>query len=220
MESHNHPSFIETLPGCDDGRRRHLARRVHDGRAPRRLPQPAAVRIAFASQDAPSGGRRGRRHRRLRQLVRRAHGRRFDGVRSVLRRQHPRQRDGGWRGACGPHLLREGDRRRESYRLSRLQDGPRRHPRRDDGIGIVRGGCRRETPHSAGRRPLLREAPARGLPRTDGDGRDHRHPGHGRGGPHVVCRGDGRQGRSGHRARPRRGAVPRARHERLRDDAV
>ena len=52
------------------------------------------------------------------------------------------------------------------------------------------------------------------------DRRRHRHPGHGRGGPHLLGGRDGRQGRPRRRARPRRGALPRGRHDRLRDDAV
>ena len=74
--------------------------------------------------------------------------------------------------------------------------GPRRHPRRDHGLGRVRRGVGGEAPDRAGRRPVHREAPARSLPRADGRGRDRRHPGHGRGGPHLVLGRDGRQGRA------------------------
>jgi hypothetical protein len=56
---------------------------------------------------------------------------------------------------------------------------------------------RGEAPHRAGRRPVHRKAPAGGLPRTDGVRRRHRHPGHGRGRPDLLGRGDGRQGRLG-----------------------
>ena len=68
--------------------------------------------------------------------------------------------------------------------------------------------------------PFTEKLPARGLPRDHGEGLRHRHPGHGRGRPHLLGGRDGRQGRSRHRARSRRGAVPRDRHERLRDDAL
>ena len=68
--------------------------------------------------------------------------------------------------------------------------------------------------------PVHREAPARSLSRADGRGRDRRHPGHGRGGPHLLLGRDGRQGRGRHRARARPRADPRGRHDRLRDDAV
>ena len=43
----------------------------------------------------------------------------------------------------------------------------------------------------------------------------HRHPGHGRRRPHLLGGRDGRQGRSRHRARSRRRAVPRGRHDGL-----
>ena len=117
-------------------------------------------------------------------------------------------------------FYREGDRRRQSDRLSRLEDRPRRHPRRDHGLGRLRGGRRGEAPDRAGRRPVRREAAARGLPRADGLGRGRRHPGHGRGRPHLLGGRDGGQGRSRRRARPRRRPLPRDRHDRLRDDAL
>ena len=91
--------------------------------------------------------------------------------------------------------------RRSARRLRRLQDRPRRHPRRDHGVGRVRRQERREAPDRAGRRSLHREAADRSLPRTDGDRRHHRHPGHGRGRPHLLDLGDGGQGRRRHRAR-------------------
>src|SRR5215203_5743133 len=59
MESHNHPSFIEPYQGAA-------------GRGIER----AALRGAGAPEDASSSGRGRRRHRRLRQLLRRAHRRR------------------------------------------------------------------------------------------------------------------------------------------------
>ena len=57
---------------------------------------------------------------------------------------------------------------------------------------------RREAPDRAGRRSVHREAADRGLPRTDGDRRDRRDPGHGRGGPHLLLGRDGEQGRRRH----------------------
>jgi phosphoribosylformylglycinamidine (FGAM) synthase-like enzyme len=57
--------------------------------------------------------------------------------------------------------------------------------------------ARRKAPDRAGRRPLHREAADRGLPRTDGDRRDRRDPGHGRGRPHLLLGRDGVQGRRG-----------------------
>ena len=102
-----------------------------------------------------------------------------------------------------PHLQVRGERRRQCRGLCRLEDRPRRHPRRHHGIGRVRRGLRGEAPDRAGRRSLHREAAARSLPRADGRGRHHRHPGHGRGRPHLVVGRDGRQGRRRHRARAR-----------------
>ena len=110
-------------------------------------------------------------------------------------------------------FYRQGDRRREPDRLSRLEDRPRRHPRRDHGLGRLRGGRRGEAADGAGRRSVRREAAARGLPRADGLGRGRRHPGHGRGRPHLLGGRDGGEGRSRGRARPRRRAVPRGRHD-------
>ena len=80
------------------------------------------------------------------------------------------------------------DRHRQSDRLCRLEDRPRRHPRRDHGQRRLRRGQRGETPHRPGRRPVHREIADRGLPRADGDRRDRRDPGHGRGGPHLAPR--------------------------------
>ncbi len=127
-----------------------------------------------------------------------------------------------WRSASpqGRDFLRRGLRRRHADRLSRLQDRPRRHPRRHHGLGRVRRGLRREAPDRAGRRSVLREAAARSLPRDHGQGLRHRHPGHGRGRADLLGGRDGRQGRSRRHARSRQGAVPRRGHERLRDDAV
>ena len=70
---------------------------------------------------------------------------------------------------------------------------------------------RREAPDRAGRRSLHREAADRGLPGADGEGRHHRHPGHGRGRPHLVLLRDGGQGRRRHHARPRPRAPARRR---------
>ena len=61
-----------------------------------------------------------------------------------------------------------GVRRRHADRLSRLEDRPRRHPRRHHGVGRIRRRRRGETPDRAGRRSVLRKAAARSLPRNDG----------------------------------------------------
>ena len=104
---------------------------------------------------------------------------------------------------------------RQSDRLCRLQDRARRHPRRDHGQRRFRRGYRSKAPDRAGRRSLHRKAADRGLPRTDGDRRDRRHSGHGRGGADQLQRrnGDQRQGRD--HPRHGQGAVPRRRHDAL-----
>src|SRR3546814_5352242 len=79
--------------------------------------------------------------------------------------------------------------------LCRLQDRARRHPRRDDGLGRFRRGFGRQAPHGAGRRPVHRETADRGVPRTDGVGRDRRDPGYGRGRAHLLVGRDGVEGR-------------------------
>mgnify|MGYP003693873201 CR=1 FL=1 len=62
------------------------------------------------------------------------------------------------------------ERRRQPGLLRRRQDGPRRHPRRDDGVG----GVRREVRRRSGRRcrsaiPFMEKLLARGVPRGDED---------------------------------------------------
>ena len=52
IESHNHPSFIEPVPGRGDGRRRHHPRHLHDGRAADCAAELAALRIARRSARA------------------------------------------------------------------------------------------------------------------------------------------------------------------------
>ena len=91
-------------------------------------------------QDPAPGGRRGRRHRRLRQLRRRADRRRRDQLPPRLRRQHPGQRHVRRPGRRRQDLLLRRARRRPAGGLFRLQDRPRRHPRRDHGLGRVRRG--------------------------------------------------------------------------------
>ena len=132
------PLLHRALPGCGHRRRRHHARRVHHGRAARRQPQCAALRRSEPSQDAPSRGRRGGGHRRLRQLHGRADGRRRDQLRPRLQRQHPRQRHVRRPRQDGQDLLLRRQGRRPAGRLRRLQDRARRHPRRHHGVGRVR----------------------------------------------------------------------------------
>ena len=58
--------------------------------------------------------------------------------------------------------------------------------------------------HRAGRGPVHREAPARGVPRGDGDRRRRRHPGHGGGRARPAAPRDGRARRHRDASRPRR----------------
>ncbi len=139
MESHNHPSFIEPYQGAATGVGGIMRDVFTMGARPIALfDERAAFRRAGPSQDAPSGRRRGAWHRRLRQLHGRAHRRRRSEFPSLLQRQHPRQRDvrGHRQGEQHFPLRRQG--RGQSRRLYRLQDGPRRHPRRDDGVRRIR----------------------------------------------------------------------------------
>ena len=216
------PSVLHrALPGRGDRRGRDPARRLHDGRAADGLAQLPALRAARrAAHEAPRGRRRAR-DRRLRQLHRHPDARRRDDLPRGLRRQHPRQRHERRHREERSHLPRPRRGRRQPGRLRRLEDGPRRHPRRDDGLRGVRGGRGEpEAADRAGRRSVHREAADGGLPRALPDRRRHRHPGHGSGGPDVVVLRDGRPRRERRRARPLEGAGPRDRHDSLRDHAL
>ena len=168
MESHNHPSYIEPYQGAATGVGGILRDVFTMGARPIACLNALSFGEPGASEDAPPRLRRGRRHRRLRQFVRRADGRRLGALPHPLRRQQPGQRHGGRPRGDGQDLLRGGVRRRHADRLSRLQDRARRHPRRHHGVGRVRRGCRGEAPDRAGRRSVLRKAPARSLPRDHG----------------------------------------------------
>ena len=75
--------------------------------------------------------------------------------------------------------------------LRRRQDRPRRHSRRDHGVGGVRREVGGEAAGGAGRRSVHGKAADGGLPRSDEDRRGRRHPGHGRGGLHLRDVRDG-----------------------------
>ena len=145
MESHNHPSYIEPYQGAATGVGGILRDVFTMGARPIACLNALSLRRSEASEDAASGVRRGRRHRRLRQFVRRADGRRLGAFPHALRRQQPRQRDGGRPRADRQDFLRGGLRRRHADRLSRLEDRPRRHPRRDDGVGGIRRRLRKRS---------------------------------------------------------------------------
>ena len=215
------PELHRALSGRGDRRRRHPARRVHHGRAADRLPQ-CAVASAIRTIPRPAiwcpAWWRASAATAIRSACRRSAARCASTPATTAttwstpwRSASPRSRQ---------DFLRGGLRRRHADRLSRLEDRTRRHPRRQHGLGRIRRGRRGEASDRAGRRSVLREAAARSLPGDHGQGLRHRHPGHGRGGADLLGGRDGRQGRSRRRSRTRQGAVPRDRHERLRDDAL
>ena len=210
IESHNHPSYIEPIRGGDRGRR-HPARRVHHGGAARRASQLAPLRRAehprpaiWSTAWSPASA---------------ATATASACPRSAKRLSTAPTTATSWSTRCASAWRR---RTRSSTRaagpgnpgaLRRVQDRPRRHPRRDHGIGgVLRGGGGAATDR-AGRRSVHREAAARGLPRADADGRDRRDPGHGRGRPHLVVVRDGRARRRRDRAGPGPRADPRGRHD-------
>ena len=123
-------------------------------------------------------------------------------------------------GGAGPHLHRQGPGRRQPRGVRRLQDRPRRGPRRHHGLGVLLRGRRAAPPHGAGGRPLHREAPHRGVPGADADRRHRGHPGYGRRRPYQLGRGDGRARGLGRGAGAGARAVAREGHDPLRDPAV
>ena len=182
MESHNHPSFIEPLSGRGDGRGRHPARRVHHGRAAHRgRSMPLRFGDCHNLKTAPPAGRRGGRHRRLWQFLRRCPrwAARWASTSATTATSSSTPM------AVGPRedrrdLLRGGHGRRPGHRLSRLQDRPRRHPRRHHGLGRVRRGMpRRSVRPCRWGDPLRREAAAGSLPRNHAGGLRGGDPGHG-----------------------------------------
>ena len=178
------PSVVHrAVPGRGDRRRRHHPRHLHDGRAADRAAQRAALRTARR----PNGART----RRIVEGVVRGIGGYGNSIGiptvggeiafdALLRRQPARQRPVPRHRRRG----RAGQGQRvglgQSRLLRRRQDRPRRHPRRDDGVGGVRREVGGEAARRAGRRSVHGEAAARGLPRADGDRRADRRPGHGR----------------------------------------
>ena len=158
MESHNHPSFIEPYQGAATG----VGGILRDVFTMGARPVAALNALRFGAPDHPKTRhlvvRRRRRHRRLRQFLRRADGRRRGQFPPRLQRQHPRQRLRRRHRQDRRDLLLEGLRRRPARRLSRLQDRPRRHPRRLDGLGRIRRRVRGEAPDGAGRRSRSRRS--------------------------------------------------------------
>ena len=142
MESHNHPSYIEPYQGAATGVGGILRDVFTMGARP--VANLNALRFGDpgASQDAAPGVGRRRRHRRLRQLHGHPDGGRRDQLPRRLQRQHPGQRHDRGHRADRPHLLCGRRGRRQSAGLCRLQDRPRRHPRRHHGLDRVQRGQR------------------------------------------------------------------------------
>ena len=161
---------------------------------------------------APHPAGRRRRHRRLRQQHRHPDRRRRGRCSTRRYSGNPlvnvfclgiARHDGIVKGA--------GQRRRQPGVLRRREDGPRRHSRRDDGVGGVRREVGGEASGRAGRRSVHGEAAARGVPRGDGDRRVRRRAGHGRRGADVLDVRDGvarRRRRSRSTSRTCRSARP------------
>ena len=168
MESHNHPSYIEPYQGAATG----VGGILRDVFTMGARPIACLNALSFGAPEHP----------KTRHLVSGVvagvggYGNSF-GVPTVggQVRFHTRY-DGNYLvnamavglARDGQDLLRGGVRRRHADRLSRLQDRPRRHPRRQHGVGGVRRGFRGEAPDRAGRRSVLRKAPARSLSRDHG----------------------------------------------------
>ena len=123
------------LPGRGDRRRRHPARRVHHGRAPGRDAQQPALRPAGPAAQPLPVRRRRERHRRLRQLRRRADPRRRGRLRAGLQRQPAGQRDVRRAAARGRPDPGRGRGRRQRAHRRRRAHRPRRHPRRELRVG-------------------------------------------------------------------------------------
>ena len=120
----------------------------------------------------------------------------------------------------GPDLPGAGRRGGEHVPLRRRQDGPRRHPRGDHGVGGLRRDLGRAAADRPGRRPVHGEAPPRGVPRGVPDRRGGGDPGHGRGRAGLLPLRDARAGGDGRRRGPRPRAPARAGDDALRDPAV
>ena len=113
VESHNHPQRRRAVPGRGHRRRRHPARHLRARRAADRRARLAALRRADSRALALPARPRGRRHRPLRQLDRRADRRRRGLLRGALRDQLPGQRDGPRPGADRRHGPQRRRRRRQ-----------------------------------------------------------------------------------------------------------
>ena len=200
------PSVVHrAVPGRGDRRRRHHPRHLHDGRAADRAAELAAVRIARRAAARAACSKAS------------SPASPATATASAFRRSAARSRSS--RAYAGNPLVNvfclgiaqgvrhhQGRRvrRRQPGLLRRREDRPRRHPRRDDGVGGVRREVGGEAAGGAGRRSVHGEAAARGLPRGDEDRRARRHPGHGRRRPDLLDVRDGIARRRRRRDRRRR----------------
>ena len=166
------PSVVHrAVPGRRDRRRRHHPRHLHDGRAADRAAELAALRPL----DGPTARARAASSKAsspASPATATASASRPSAARSRSTSPTPATRwstcfclgiakadalvKGKARGVGNPGLLR------------RREDRPRRHPRRDDGVGGVRRQVGGEAAGGAGRRSVHGEAAARGVPRADG----------------------------------------------------
>ena len=152
--------------------------------------------LRFGPPDRPAeppapGGRRGG-HRRLRQRLRLSDGRRRGRLRALLRRQPARQRvlprprqdrrhlQGPRRGRRQPRLLRRAP--RPAATASTARPWPRPSSAR---------AARRSGPPCRSAIPSWRRCCSRPASRSLKTGARRRHPGHGRGRPHLLDVGDG-----------------------------
>ncbi len=167
MESHNHPSAIEPYQGAATG----VGGIIRDIFTMGARPIASLDSLRFGTLDKPAAALpvrgRGRRHRRLRQLPRRAHRRRRGLLRRGLRGQLPDQRDVDRAHARGEPHARGGRGPGQPRAAHRLDDRPRRHRRRERAREPgVRRARRGQAPGGPGGRPVRGEAAHRGVPRA------------------------------------------------------
>ena len=151
IESHNHPSYIEPFQGAATGVGGILRDIFTMGARPLAVMdslrfgpiQPESRREPeLVAEESLHRGRRGQRHRRIRQLLRRAESRRRDEVRALLQRQSAGECVCARHGAQGRDLLRQGHGHRQPGDLCRRKDRPRRHSWRHHGQRGIQGRLR------------------------------------------------------------------------------
>ena len=221
MESHNHPSYIEPYQGAATGVGGILRDVFTMGARPIACLNALCLRRSGASQDAASGVGRGRRRRRLRQFVRRADGRRPGALPHPLRRQQSGQRHGG---RASPRTDKIFYAAASGVGMPIVYLGSKTGRDGIHGASMASAefgeGAEEKRPTVQVGDPFSEKLLLEACLEIMAQGLRHRHPGHGRGGADLLGGRDGRQGQPRRRSRTRQGAVPRDRHERLRDDAL